>query len=183
MKLMEAGKLGGRSRIHGGNLGGAFLLYYGLFLIGFVTMGIDCYLDGNGSSTNVFALEGGNGFLLFFLIADIDETVALTLARTTILPADNTSRNDVDTSFGEQLSERGVIDVETKVGDKEHRLGGLAIGFFVGSATGTGRTLLASRPRLALRGRGSGLGFALSNCDGNLWLPLVERGMNVKNWR
>lgn len=176
----EAGKLGGPSRIHGGNLGGDFLLNYGLFLIGFVTLSIDRYLDGNESATDFFAFESGDGLLLFFLIADIDETVALTLARTTILPTDNASRNDVDTGFGEQLIERDVIDVETKVGDKEHRLGWFAGGFFVGSATGTGRAFSASRLRLALRGGGSGLGFAsfasfaLSNCHGDLWLPLFE---------
>jgi hypothetical protein len=178
MKVKGAGKLGGQSRIHGGILGGAFLLNYGLFLIGFVTLSIDCYLDGNGSSLDFFALEGGNGLLLLFLIADIDEAVALALARTTKLPADNASRNDVDTGFGEQFSERGIINVETKVGDKEHRLGGLASGFFVGSTTGTERAPFTSWLRLALRGRGSGLGFALSNalsnCDGNPWLPLVE---------
>jgi len=171
MKSKGAGNFGGPSRIHSGNLGGAFLLNYSLFLIGFVILSVDCYLDGDGSSTDVLALESDNGLLLLLLIADIDETVALTLARTTILPADNTSRNDVDTGFGKQIIERGVINVETKVGDKEHRLGGLASGFFASNAIATERAPLANRLRLAFRGRGGGLSFAIGNCYGDPRLP------------
>ena len=146
-------------------------------------MSIDSYLDSDRPSLDLSALESGNSLLLLILVTNLDETVALALTRTTILPADNTSRNDVDTSFGEQLSERGVIDVETQVGNKEHRLGWLALGFIASSATGTERAPFACRLRIAsfrnFLGRGSGLGFAIGNCHGDLGLPLIEWGMNV----
>jgi hypothetical protein len=172
-------KTWGASRIHNGNLGGDFLLNYSLLLFVFLTMSIDCYLDGDRSSTDVLALESGNGLRLFILIADIDETVALALAGATVLPADNTSRNDVDAGFGEESSESGIIDVETEVGNKEHRLGGFASGFFACSATGTESVPLAGRLRLALRDRDSRLGFAINSHHGGPRFPLIECGVNV----
>jgi len=112
---------------------------------------IDGDLDGDGTTTDLLALEGVDGLLLFSLIANVDETVALALSGLTPPPSDDASRVDVKTRVSEESGEAGVVDVEAEVGNKENSLGRFANRVLTGGTRGT------RGPGLALPGPGSAL--------------------------
>lgn len=76
-----------------------------------------------------------------------------------IQPANNASRDNLDTGLSEQVGECGVVDVETEIGDEKNRLGGLAGRLFTFSTAGAIPPPLADR--LTLRGDNCGLSLAI----------------------
>lgn len=104
--------------------------------------GVDSDLDGDGPATNVLPIEGSDGLLLFLLAANIDEAIALALPGLSPPPANDASRDNVDAGLGEYGAQCGVIGVESKVGDEEHCLGGLACRVFAVCAWHAGCTRL-----------------------------------------
>jgi hypothetical protein len=134
MKFGEVKNLEKSSGSHDGDLGGASLS--NSFLPGILGRSIDGDLDGDGSSANILALKSLNCLLLLDLVPDINKTVTLTLTGASILSANDASRDDIDAGISEQGSEGNIIDVETEIGDKEHRLGGFAGGLFACSTAG-----------------------------------------------
>jgi hypothetical protein len=124
------------------------LVVGGIFLSTVVfTRIVDGDLDRDGTTTDVLALEGVNGLLLFSLVTNVDETVTLAFSGLPP-PSDDASRVDVEAGIGEESGEAGVVDVEAEVGDEENGRGRFADGIFT---DGTRRT----SPRLALPGFGS----------------------------
>lgn len=97
---------------------------------------VDGDLDRDGTTTDIFALEGVDGLLLFSLVTNVDEAVTLALSGLPP-PSDDASRVDVEASIGEESGEAGVVDVEAEVGDEENGRGRFADGIFT---DGTRRT-------------------------------------------
>ena len=154
-------------------------------LLFFVLRSVDGDLDSNGTTGNLFSVEGVDRLLLVFLGADVDEAVSLALPGITPAATDNAGRSDVDAGFGEQSFEAIIVDAEAKVGDKEHVLGGFACRVLA-SGTGWSRcTGLTSTRRLLGRSisgfscSGSGLGssFALSRGGSSLLLALEKHDL------
>jgi hypothetical protein len=147
----------GASEAEKSHLGGSFgwLLVSGVFL---VLRSVDSNFNGDGASANFFALKSGDSFLLLFLTANVDKTVALGAARLTPASANDTGRNNIDTGLSEESRETSVINVETEVGDEEHGLRGFTGGVFTGGTSRLGCLSLAGT-RL-LFGSGSGSSFA-----------------------
>ena len=108
---------------------------------------IDGDLDGDGTTTDLLALEGFDGFLLFILVTDVDEAVSLALSGLTPPPTNNASRDDFETGISEESGETGIVDVEAEVGNEENGLGGFADRILTNGARGTGGPGLAL-PRL-----------------------------------
>jgi len=122
----------------------------GIFLNSAVfTRSIDGDLDGDGTTTDLLALESVDGLLLFSLVANVDEAVSLALSGLTPPPSNNASRANIETSVSKESSEAGVVDVEAEVGNEENGLGGFADRIL------TGGTRETRSPRFALLGLGS----------------------------
>ena len=75
-------------------------------------VGLDGDLDGDGTATDLFALEKLNSLRLLSLVTDIDEAVSLALARVTPTAADDASRVDSNARFCEQRGQAGVVNGE-----------------------------------------------------------------------
>jgi hypothetical protein len=119
----------------GGSLGSSRGAFLGSIFV--VVGSVDGDLDGNGPAANFFALESFDRLLLLLFATNVDEAVALALPGLSPTPADNTGRCDSNTSIGEQGGETSVIDVEPKVGDKEHGRGLLSHRVLPSRARGT----------------------------------------------
>lgn len=87
-------------------------------------------LDGNLAPIHLLASKRLQSLLLLLLRTNIDESVTLATAGRTVAATDNASGNDVDVSFLEELAERGVVDVESEVGDEDNGLRRFAFGLF-----------------------------------------------------
>ena len=98
---------------------------------------IDGDLDGDGTTTDLFALESVDGLLLFSLVTNVDEAVSLAPSGFAPPPSNDASRIDLDTGIGEESGEGVVIDVEAEVGNEENALGGFADRILTGRARGT----------------------------------------------
>jgi len=145
---------------------GGVLLNSGVF-----TTGIDGNLDGDGTTTDLLALESVDGLLLFILVTNIDETIPLAFSGLTPPPSDDASIVDPEARLGEESGEACVVDTEAKIGNKEDGLGGFANWVLTdgtggaGSARGTGGI---RSPGFALPGLGNTLcGFI--SC-GSVWV-------------
>lgn len=111
-------------------------------------------LHSNLATIDLLASKCLESLLLLRLITNIDETVALAATRLAETAADNASRNDVDTSFLEELTESGIVDIESEVGDENNRLGGLAFGLFALNTRNSGGTRLPGLLGSSFAGRG-----------------------------
>jgi hypothetical protein len=173
-----------------GSRGSALL---GFFCI-FIMRGVDSNFDSDGPSTNIHAFESRNCFFLLFLSTNIDESIALALPGLSPAPANDAGRGDGDTGLSEESGKASIIDVESKVGNKEHSLGGLADRVFTSGARGTRGLGLAdtccflassrviSSATFSIRGRGTavrGLAFGL---DFRLTLKRGTMRMNNDSW-
>jgi hypothetical protein len=98
---------------------------------------IDGDLDSDGATTDFLALEGVDGLLLFGLVTNVHEAVTLALSGPTPPPSDNASGDDLETSVSKESSKAVVVDIETKIGDKENGLGWFADGVLTGGTRGT----------------------------------------------
>ena len=87
------------------------------------TRTIDGDLDSDGTTTDLLALEGVDGLLLFSLVTDVDETVPFALSGPTPGPSYDASGIDFETRISEESGEAIVVNVEAEVGNKENRLG------------------------------------------------------------
>ena len=140
----------------------------GILLSSIVFMrGVDGDLDGDGTTTDLLALESVDSFLLFSLITNINETISLASSGFSPPPSDDASVIDPEARISEESSEAGVVDVEAKVGDEENGLGRFANWILTGGTRGTrGPGFALPGPGNALSGRirgvcgGGGLSFA-----------------------
>jgi len=123
---------------------GSILLNNGVFM-----RSIDGDLDGDGTTTDLLALESVDGLLLFILVTNVDETIPLAFSGLAPPPSDDASVGDVDARLGEESGETRVVDVEAKVGNEENGFGGFAHWVLTG---GTGET---GSPEFALPGFGN----------------------------
>ena len=113
-------------------------LSLGLGIFPLIVVGrVDGNLDSNGPSTNLLAFECCDGLLLLFLAADVNKTVTLALPGLSPPSANDAGGINYDASISEQSGEASVIDVESEVGYKEHRLGRLAYRVFTSRAGST----------------------------------------------
>ena len=96
--------------------------------------GVDGNPNNDGATVELFALEGIDGFLLFGLIANVDEAVTLALSELTPTPSNDASRNNFEAGIGEESGQSIVFKVEAKVGNKEDGLGWLSNGVFTNGA-------------------------------------------------
>lgn len=103
---------------------------------------IDGDLDGDGATTNLFALESIDGLLLFLLVTDIDKSVSLAPSGLTPPPSNDAGGNDMETCISKESGESGIVDAEAEVGNKENGLGGFADRILTGGTRGT----MAPRP-------------------------------------
>lgn len=127
---------GGSDRdIGSGSISGSSALL-GFFCV-FIMGSVDSNLDGDGASTNILAFESGDCLLLLFLSTNVDKSIALAFPRLPPAPANNAGGGDSNSSISEQRSEASIINVESKVGNKEHGLGRLAGRVLTSGARGT----------------------------------------------
>jgi len=98
---------------------------------------IDGNLDGDGTTTDLLALESVDGLLLFSLVTNVDEAVSLALSGLTPPPSNNASSDDFEAGVGEESSEAGIVDVEAEVGNEENGLGGFPNRILTGGTRGT----------------------------------------------
>ena len=158
--------LGGRDDNSIGNLAVGVIL---LNIPGFVR-GIDGDFDGDGTTTDLFTLEGVDGLLLFGLVTNVDKTIPLAPPGLTPPGSDDASGVDIETCISEECGEAGVVDVEAEVGNEENGLGWFADRVLTGGTRGTrspGFALLVFgsilRGRISCRGicgGSGGLSFA-----------------------
>lgn len=107
---------------------------------------IDGDLDGDGAATDLLALEGIDGLLLFGLVANVNK--AVTLAPSGLPPPSNdASGNDLEASISEKSGQPVVVDVEAEVCNEEHILGWLTDGILTSGTRGT----MEPRPATELR--------------------------------
>jgi hypothetical protein len=140
---------------------------------------IDGDLDNDGTATDFFILEEFDGFLLLLLVSYVNKTITFAFPGTPISPANDASRDNVDTSLGKEGTEAGFVNIEAKIGNKEHGLRRFSNRVFPRGAngtlnpglTGTGpRSCRSLRRPLGLRSGGGGRGLIIS-----LRLSLVLR--------
>ena len=148
---------------------------------------IDGDLDGDGTTTELLALESVDSLLLFGLIANINKAVTLALSGFTPPPSNDASGDDFDTRVSKEGRKSIVVDVEAEIGDKEDVLGWFANGVLAGGTRGALRSGFAvlglvsggifctiSFGSVCSRGRG------LSFCRFGLVTALRERSEMVK---
>jgi len=111
---------------------GGILLSSGVFMTS-----IDGDLDGDGTTTDLLALESVDGLLLFSLVTNVDEAVSLAPSGFAPPPSNGASRIDLDTGISEESGKAGVVDIEAKVGNEENALGGFADRILTGGARRT----------------------------------------------
>jgi len=113
----------------------------------FIRLGcVDSNFDNNGAIINFLALKGGNSLVLFFFITNINKTITLALPWVTPTPANDTSRDNTDTSFGEEDAKGVIINTETEISNEEHCFRGLAKrGFESGAGNARGPGPLGAR--------------------------------------
>lgn len=118
--------------------------------------GVDGNFDGNGTTTDLLTFQGSDGLLLLGLAADINKSVALAFPGLSPAPADNAGADDVNSGLSEEGRKSGIINAESKVGNKKHGGGGFTSGVFASGTRGTGSFGLARTGLLgrALGGRG-----------------------------
>lgn len=128
---------------------------------------IDGDLDGDGAATDLLALEGVDGLLLFGLVANVNK--AVTLAPSGLPPPSNdASGNDLEASISEKSGQPVVVDVEAEVRNEEHILGWFTDGILTSGTRGTGEPRPATELRFvgrifctvgfgSVRGRSGGL--------------------------
>lgn len=105
---------------------------------------VDGDLDCDGATTDLFAIESGNGLLLLSLTTNIDESVTLALAGLSPTTANDAGRDNSDSGLGEQGGKLGIVNSEAEVGNKEHGVGELANGVLTGRAGSTRNLGLAN---------------------------------------
>ena len=121
------------------------LLRFGLTLLrGIVVGGVHRDLDRDGSATDLLAIESSDSLLLLFLVTDVDEAVALALARLAPAASDDAGRVHGDISIRKELGEAGIVNVEPEVRYEEDALGRLSGGILTSRALGARCTGLAS---------------------------------------
>lgn len=140
---------------------------------------VDGDLDNDGTATDFFILEEFDGFLLLLLVSYVNKTITFAFSGTPVSPANDASRDNVDTSLGKEGSEAVFINIEAEIGNKEHGLGRFSSRVFPRGAKGTlGPGLTGPGPRscrslrrpLGLRSGSGGRGLIFS-----LRLSLVLR--------
>lgn len=126
--------------------------------------GVDGNLDGNGPTSELLAVQGGDGLLLVRLGANINEAIALALPGLTPAPAHDASVNNFDSGVSEESCKSSVINSEAEVGDEEHVLGRLASGILASRTSGAGSSGLADARGLlgGLSAFGDGSSFGRS---------------------
>lgn len=98
---------------------------------------IDGNLDGDSTTTDLFALESVDGLLLFSLVTNVNEAISLAPSRLAPSLSNNAGRIDIETRISEESGKAGVVDVEAEVGNEENCLGGFADRILTGRAGGT----------------------------------------------
>jgi hypothetical protein len=111
--------------------------------------GIDGDLDGDGTTTDLLALESVDGLLLFSLVINFNEAVSLAPSGFAPPPSNDASSNDLESGVGEESGKAGVVDVEAEVGNEENGLGGFTDRILTGGAR------MTRSPGLALPRPGS----------------------------
>jgi hypothetical protein len=106
--------------------------------------------------------------------SNINEAITLALPGLSPPTTNNTSGDDGNASIHEQSTETSIINVETKVGDEQHRFGRLANRIFASRArrtryfrfSGTAGFLFSVRDRICrcVPFLGLALGLALERC-------------------
>lgn len=149
-----------------GNLAVSSILLNGSVFMG----GVDGDLDGDGTTTNLLALEGVDGLLLLIFVTDVNETVPLAPPGLAPPCSDDASRVNIETRISEESGEAGVVDVEAEVGNEENGLGRFANRVLTGGTRGTrspglallgfGGILCGRISRRGVFGRSEGLSFA-----------------------
>jgi len=127
---MEARDLGVDERRH--------VVGRGVYLIGFVFLGVDGDLDGDLPSSDFLALKELEGLLLLLLGTYIDETIAFGATRLTPSTTNDASRGDGNPGGSKEFGKGGVIYSEAEVGDEEHGLGRFTLGGFTDWTNGFG---------------------------------------------
>jgi hypothetical protein len=143
------------------------------FIIALFFLGsVDSDLDNDGTAADFFTLEELNGFLLLLLVSYVNKAIAFALPGTTVSPAYNTGRGNINTCLGEEGRERGFVNIETEIGDKEYGLRRLSNGIL---PRGARRTLNPGPTEVGLRAFGRPFGLRGVGGDRGLTFSLNLR--------
>lgn len=114
---------------------GSIRLNSAVFMTSTVFMtSVDGDLDGDGTTTDLLALESVDGLLLFSLVTDVNEAVSLAPSRLAPPLSNDAGRIDIETRISEESGKAVVVDVEAEVGNEENCLGGFADRILTGRA-------------------------------------------------
>jgi hypothetical protein len=75
--------------------------------------------NSNFAPIDFLVCECLESLLLLLLRTDVDEAVAFAATGAAIATAYNTSRNDVNVSRSENISEGNIVDIESEIGDEK----------------------------------------------------------------